>query len=141
MTLEGQVKQALVQGYAITPRPAGAPQDPQYLTAVRQLAVQAVYQIWNIEHRAAALWDIYHIVTAKIQDHISTPAAVRLPWKAGIWQIPSKRTVDRRVNEGADPRFYEGTSTPIIALSPGLYLPNPRNFDGETRTKLEQLLR
>ncbi len=136
--MEEQVRSALERGYAITPRASGPQQDPRYLKVIRGLAVEAVYIVWNRKHRPASLWEIYSLVMAKVQDKI--PTAERLPWRAGVWKIPSKRTVDRRVNEAADPRFYKKL-TPIIAVGPGFYMPNPQTFDGRTRIELEALLK
>jgi hypothetical protein len=132
-----QVAAALKQGYAITPLMAGAPQDPTYLEVIRQMAIEAVYSVWNQHRRPAHLWEIYHIVMAKIEDKL--PSTAGLPWRGNVWERPSKRTVDRRVNEAADPRFYQDV-TPLVAVSPGHYMPNPRTFDGQTRIQLEKLL-
>jgi hypothetical protein len=130
-----QIQEALTKGYAITPRSEGAPQDEQYIGTLRKLVSQAVYQIWNVERKPSDLHEIDRIVIAKIKD--AMPPGIN--WKPE-WELPSKRTTDRRVNEAADPRNYAGGITPIIALRPGVYMPNPQHFDGEAKQQLQELL-
>jgi hypothetical protein len=52
-----------------------------------------------------------------------------------VWLRPSKRTVDRRVNECADPRFADmDVGFPkLMCVKAGWYQPNPHLFDEEVR--------
>jgi hypothetical protein len=123
-----QVSMAMRQGSAVTPRQP-PPSDKRYMELIRVHVVRAVFAIWNVQGHQADLLSIYNRV------HDS------LPWDPDFdktWTAPSKRTVDRRVNEAADPRFAD--PTPIIAVKPGLYIPNPLNFDGRARVLLDALV-
>jgi len=124
-----QLSSAMKQGWVPSPHEP-MPENESYLRVLRAKAANAVYSIWNESQGPATLGQIYSRVQANIA------------WDKGWpieWASPSKRTVDRRVNEAADPRFYEG-STPIIAIKAGSYCPNPVRFEGRARTLLSALV-
>ena len=123
-----QLESALRQGSAVTPRQP-PPSDKRYMELIRVHVVRAVYAIWNLQGVHADLWMIYN----RVQDTLFMDPDFRKDWTP-----PSKRTVDRRVNEAADPRFAD--PTPIIAVKAGLYIPNPVNFDGRARVLLDALV-
>ena len=102
-------------------RPQGIPMDEPERVAYRQLAVEAVFSIWNTEHRPAQLREIYIKVQEKIQI-LST---------LGQWpyHYRSKRSIDRRVNEAASPAYCEGESPKIVAVTAGVYMANPTLFE------------
>jgi len=127
-----QVEAALKKGYAETPK--FKPEFSQkYLETIRSLVVQSVYSRWNQSKQPSTLLQIYRDVSKKIRELIKTGR-----WPRN-WKVPGKRTIDRRVNEAADHRFWPGR-TPIIAIKAGLYMVNPLCFDGETKRELQQIL-
>jgi len=131
-----QVMRAVKQGYV--PTPSFMPkflEDKGYLQMIRHLCSQAVYSKWNQEKAASSLMDIYLFVKKRIRQRVALGE-----WNPKVWRVPGKRTVDRRTNEAADPRFWGDGVTPIIAVKAGLYMPNPSVFDAETRVELERLL-
>ncbi|MBT0160695.1 hypothetical protein G4O51_12015 [Candidatus Bathyarchaeota archaeon A05DMB-2] len=99
--------------------PSGAPLSEEEQQAIRKLCVQAVFSVWNRERRPASLSEIFAFVRSKMLDP-SYPFSVR-----------SKRTVDRRVNEAASPDFYADNVAKIACVSPGIYQPNPKLFEGK----------
>ena len=101
---------------------------------LRQMIAQVVIGVWNKEKRAVRLAEIYQGVREKIQQRIEDH-----DWP-NVWGFPIRRTVDRRVNECADWRFYESESgvTPIISTRPGWYLANPSLFEKAVK---EEILR
>jgi len=97
--------------------PSGAPMSEEEQATIRKLCVQAVFSVWNTEHRPTNLGEIYLFVTDRMK-------AKDYPYK-----VRSKRTIDRRVNETASPDFYEDNTSKIACVSPGIYQPNPELFD------------
>lgn len=95
---------------------------PERNRAIRQYVKQAVFKVWNEKQRAATLHEIWTYV----RDHIETEHKLGA-WPSN-WGFPGKRTVDRRVNEAADPRFYKDATPKIVAASAGKYQPNPELF-------------
>jgi len=123
-----QLQSALRQGSAVTPRQP-PPSDNRYMELIRTHAVRAVYAIWNLQGVHADLWMIYN----RVRDTLFMDHEFKKDWVP-----PSKRTVDRRVNEAADSRFAD--PTPIIAVKAGLYIPNPIHFDGRAKILLDALV-
>jgi hypothetical protein len=132
-----QIRAALRDGHALTPRAKGPPQDSEYLTEIRKLVNQAVYAVFNQKHREASLQEVYTIVKRALEKY---QYGGRPPSWRSDWRMPSKRTVDRRVNEAADSRLYADRKTPIVCVRIGYYIPNPQNFDGPTRTRIEKII-
>ena len=89
-------------------RPQGIPLDEAEREALRQLCIEAVFSIWNQEHRPAQLTEIWNIVKPKTHH--------------------SKRTVDRRVNEVAS-SLYSGAMPKVVSVTAGVYMPNPVLFE------------
>ena len=123
-----QVESALRQGFATTPHQS-PPENRAYVDRIRVHVVRAVYAIWNLEGHEADLGAIYN----RVRDSLPQDPQFRKEWV-----LPSKRTVDRRVNEAADPRF--APITPIVAVKAGLYIPNPAHFGGRARVLLDALI-
>ena len=105
--------------------PQGPPENMQCLMELRALVVQAVFAKWNKEGKPSSLLSIFYRVQDRTRE---LKATGRWPWK-----IPGKRTIDRRVNEAADPRFYDDRVPKIVAVKAGLYQPNPTLFGGSGR--------
>lgn len=97
--------------------PSGAPMSEEEQTLIRKLCVQAVFSVWNTEKRPTNLGEIYQFVRS------------RMKAKDYPYNVRSKRTVDRRVNEAASPDFYEDNLAKIACVSPGIYQPNPELFN------------
>ena len=101
--------------------------DRQMLKTLRQYVVEAVFAKYQKDQTPATLLNIFYRVNSKIKDEIATGR-----WE---WKRPGKRTIDRRVNEAADPRFYLDGVPKIVAVTAGVYQPNPELFgEGETKT-------
>jgi hypothetical protein len=124
-----QLSIAMRQGSVPTP-PSQPPENEAYLAVIRAKAANAVYSVWNESRKPAQLGEIFIRVRSNIANDETWPKD---------WTWPSKRTVDRRVNEAADFRFYHGP-TPIVAVKAGVYCPNPARFDGLAKTVLESLI-
>jgi len=103
-------------------RPQGIPLDEPEKQAYRQLAIEAVFSIWNQEHRPAHLSEICRIIRQKIRQKLDADEWQFIQWR-------SKRTIDRRVNEAASIEFG-GPIPRIVAVTSGIYQPNPQLFGG-----------
>ena len=123
-----QLTTAMAQEYVETPR-MDRPESKEYYETVRAKAVRAVYSYWNQHQKAVDLYEIFRRVRMDIARDENWPKS---------WNWPSKRTVDRRVNESSDSRFYKGP-TPTICLRPGVYICNPVCFEGKARVLLNAL--
>ena len=106
-------------------KPQPIPADENECAAIRKLTVEAVFKVWNIEHRPADLMEIYEIVTDKI-------AMLRRNQQWSWKENRSKRTIDRRVNEASSKDFYPDGVPRICAVTSGLYQPNPALFKSQT---------
>jgi hypothetical protein len=105
-------------------RPQLIPADESECATIRKLAVEAVYKIWNTQHRPCTLQEIFDIVTEKISVQREKG---EWPWK----EFRSKRTVDRRVNEASSKDFYADGIPKICAVTSGIYQPNPKLFEAK----------
>jgi len=103
-------------------RPQGIPLDEPEKQAYRQLAIEAVFCIWNQEHRPAQLAEICRIIRQKIRDKLDAKEWPFTPYR-------SKRTIDRRVNEAACTLFAENGIPKIVAVTSGIYQVNPALFE------------
>lgn len=92
---------------------------------LRQYVVETVFKKWAKDEKPATLISIYF----SVHDRIGKERQIGV-WPRE-WKQPGKRTVDRRVNEAADPRFYENGVPKIVAVTAGVYQPNPILFEGE----------
>lgn len=91
--------------------------------ALRELCIQAVFWKWANKRCPTDLNEINAFVRAKIREKR----------KLGEWPFPDyrgKRTIDRRVNEAACPSFSEDGVAKIVAVTAGIYQPNPKLFEG-----------
>lgn len=96
--------------------PSGAPMSEEEQHLIRKLCVQAVFSVWNMEHRPTNLGEIYWFVRERMKE------------KSYPYKTRSKRTVDRRVNEAASSDYYKDNVAKIACVSPGIYQPNPEIF-------------
>jgi hypothetical protein len=92
---------------------------------LRQYIVEAVFARYNEKHKPSNLLNIYLNVDARIEREWPVIWPKR-------WGKPSKRTVDRRVSEAADPRYYPDNLPKIVAVTAGVYTVNPVLFKEAT---------
>jgi len=124
-----RVEEALTTGHVKTP--TFIPEfyaDKSYIEVLQWLAFYSIRGYMTEHHKPPTLWDIYHRVVEKIR------AAQREGTWPKDWRIPSKRTIDRRVNEIASDNALEnhimsGTKPRVICTSPGFYCPNPALYE------------
>ncbi len=107
-----------------TYKPQAIPLQEEESEAYRQLCVKAVFSVWNTEHRASDLAEIYYYVHSRVNEMIAN----------GEWPyaqfVRSKRTVDRRVNEIASKDFNKDGIVKVVAVTAGIYQPSPKLFEG-----------
>lgn len=103
--------------------------DPEMCAIVRRIVVQVVFAYWN-EHEKPIPLSPSKVCSDYIAQKVQ--AIIRQLREAGKWKKKwgyiGKRTIDRRVNEAADPRFYDGHEPKIVAVTAGVYQPNPKLF-------------
>ena len=95
--------------------------DPAICERLRQYISEIIFSRWNMEHKPCTLT----YINSKVQARIAIEYGTLWPTQ---WRIVGKRTVDRRVNEVADPRFYKDGVAKVVAVTSGLYEPNPELF-------------
>lgn len=101
---------------------AQPPPEPDKAEAIRNLAIKEVYSKYFLSGEASTLVEISDKVKSRIQ---------QLIWNSE-WPItygmPSKRTIDRRVNEACEPTWFEDGVPRLAAKTSGYYVPNPVRF-------------
>ena len=100
--------------------------DEDMCTFLRQMIVEAVFSIYYQYKLSSSLQEIYNLVLVKI-----SKANQLGKWK---WHTPSKRTIDRRVSDAADPKFYEDGVPKIVAVKAGVYTVNPAMLYSKEKT-------
>lgn len=111
-----------LKGWKRQPQP-----DPEMCKILRKLVVKVVYAYWNERHKPIPMSPnkaCAEYIAQKVQTMLNL-LRYRGEWK---WGYIGKRTIDRRVNEAADPLFYDDKVPKIVAVSAGLYQPNPELF-------------
>ena len=98
------------------------PSDEFELAAYREIVKQAVFSKWNQHHRATDLRKIYAFVT----DHVQEMIRLR-EWPHSQF-VRSKWFVDRRVNEAVSQLYAIDGVPKIVAVTSGIYQPNPKLF-------------
>lgn len=128
-----RIKEAAEKGHVKT-EPYERELAPGFDGELRKMVAQIVIGVWNTQHRPMKLNEIYQKLREKVAERIEDH-----DWPA-IWGFPIKRTVDRRVNEAADYRFYteKDEVPPIIALKAGTYQANPALFEKEVKEAIRQ---
>jgi len=101
---------------------AQPPPEPDKAEAIRNIAIKEVYSKYYLAGQTSTLQEIAEKVKTRIQYLI----------KQGNWPLtygmPSKRTIDRRVNEACEPTWFEDGVPRLAAKSAGFYVPNPVRF-------------
>ena len=104
-------------------QPQGMP-NKELCERLRQYVKEAIFARWNTLNKPSTLQQIYISVHHRIEKER------RIGWWPKEWGTPGKRTVDRRVNECADPDFYPRTRVAkIVAVTAGTYRPNMRLYE------------
>ena len=124
-----RVEDAIEKGHVQTP--TFIPEfyaDKNYIEALQWLAFYSIRGYVSEHRKPATLWDIYHRVVEKIR------SAQREGAWPKAWKIPSKRSVDRRVNEIASSNPIEnhimrGGKPRVIATTAGNYIPSPALYE------------
>jgi hypothetical protein len=124
-----RVEDAIAKGHVQTP--SYIPEwyrDKDYIEALQWLAFFSIRGYISEHRKPATLYDIYYRVVEKIRSAIREGA-----WPKD-WKIPSKRTVDRRVNEIASSnpahnQIMRGGKPRVIATSAGNYIPSPALYE------------
>jgi hypothetical protein len=102
--------------------PQGIPGDEFELAAYREVVKQAVFSVWNRRHRATDLREIYDFVCEYVHERIKLHE-----WPYASF-VRGKRYVDRRVNEAASQLYASDGVPKIVAVTSGIYQPNPALF-------------
>jgi len=105
--------------------------DEEYKALVRQYCVRAVYAFWNQFKQPV---DYFHIVEWVMKKLMEDGLAEKYQ------RLPSKETIERRVRETVDIKFYGDGITPVIRVKECLYMPNPEKFDGEEKEKMKKII-
>ncbi len=110
-------------------QPQAIPMSQEECEQYRVLIRQSIFATWRNHSRASTLQEIYTDVTRRVKELISTGDWAFAPYPR------SKRTIDRRVNEAAEPKFYPHGIVMVVAVSSGIYMPNPQLFMFKQETK------
>ena len=124
-----RVEEALATGHVQTP--TFIPEfyaDKTYIEVLQWLCFFSIRGYLSEHRKPARLQDIYYRVIEKIKS-----ARREGSWPE-IWKLPSKRTIDRRVNEIAssnvkENRIMSGSRARVIATTAGEYCPNPSLYE------------
>ena len=106
-----------LQGWTKQPPPT-----PEKAEAIRNLAIKDVYSKYFLSGKPSTLAEISEKVQTRIQKLIRDNQ-----WPT-IYGLPSKRTIDRRVNEACEPTWFEDGVPRLAAIKAGHYQPNPVRF-------------
>jgi len=128
-----RVEEAIESGHVQTP--TFIPEfyaDKSYIEVLQWLAFYSIRGYLSEHRKPATLQDIYSRVVEKIRSAQREGAWPR------EWKIPSKRSVDRRVNEIASANSLEnhimrGKTPRVICTRPGEYVPNPALYEDVAR--------
>lgn len=132
---EGQkIKEAFQQGH-ISSANYRYEAPKEYIQYLRFLVQRSVFARWTRERTPSTLAQIYRDVLVFIQAEVDSEK-----WPTTWLSKPSKRTVDRRVNESADSKYFPDRETPLICLIAGVYSPSPRKFTEESRSRLMEVI-
>ncbi len=106
--------------------------------AYRELVKQVVFAKWGRRHEPITLEAIYSGFRDDHESVKGVKALVEDRIREGMWPFPayprrvfcrSKRFVDRRVNEVASDKFAGEGLVKVVAVSSGIYAPNPELFE------------
>jgi hypothetical protein len=111
-----------VKGLKLNGWTAQPPPEPDRAEAIRHLAIKAVYSKYYKTEKPSTLKEIADTVQPQINQMIKSGE-----WPKR-WNYPSKRTIDRRVNEACEPTWFDDGVPRLAAVKAGYYQPNPRRF-------------
>lgn len=103
--------------------------DEELCKRLRQYILEVVFAVWSEHKKPVAMSPQkpgHFFIARGVQKKIRA-AQEKGEWPQE-WGHVGKRTIDRRVNEAADPRFYKDGIPKIVAVTAGVYQPNPALF-------------
>jgi len=111
-------------------RPQQRPVDDGELAAYRQLVVEAVFGVYYRKRALLAERQMPAQPVSLSEIYLEVRSRVAQLRACGLWRyaVHGKRWLDRRVNEAACPRYAADGVPRIVAVSAGLYAPNPALF-------------
>ena len=89
---------------------------------IRKIAVKIVYAKYNRTGKPSTLREIADKVKQQINTQILNGEYKK------TWPFPSKRTIDRRVNEACEAVWYDDDVPRLAAVRAGYYTINPARF-------------
>jgi len=117
-----QLKGLKLQGWTAQPPP-----EPEKAEAIRNIAIKEVYAKYFLTGQSSTLAEIAEKTKTRIQQLIWDNK-----WPV-TYGLPSKRTIDRRVNEACEPTWFEDGVPRLAAVTAGFYQPNPVRFKKDER--------
>ena len=111
-------------------RPQQRPVENGELAAYRQLIVEAVFGVYYRKRKLLAERQMPPQPVSLSEIYLEVRSRVAQLRSCGLWRyaMHGKRWLDRRVNEAACPRYAVDGVPKIVAVSAGLYAPNPALF-------------
>lgn len=109
----------------------GRPQDNRELEAYRQLIREAIFGIYREKKEILAQRQMPAQPVSLSEVFLEVRSRVARRQACGSWSyhVHGKRWIDRRVNEVATPKYYEDGVPRVVAVTAGLYEPNPLLFE------------
>lgn len=110
--------------------PQAKPSCDRELEAARQLIREAVFGLWHRKRELLAQRQMPAQPVSLSEIYLEVRSRVAVLRSVGQWPFPvhGKRWWDRRVNEAACARYAVDGVPRIVAVSAGLYAPNPCLF-------------
>jgi len=110
-------------------------------SALRDLIIQAVFGAYHEKKQLLAEQEKPSQPVSLDEIYLRVQVKVDQLMRVGKWRFmfPSKRTVDRRVNEASSLAFNENGVPKIVAVTAGFYTVNPALFvEEKQKTRNEQ---
>ena len=106
---------------------AQPPPEPDKAEAIRNITIKEVYAKYFLTGQPSTLAEIAEKTQTRIQQLIWNNE-----WPV-TYGLPSKRTIDRRVNEACEPTWFSDGVPRLAAVTHGVYVPNPVRFAEELK--------
>jgi len=105
--------------------------DEEYHKLIRDYCVRAVYAFWHSFNKPVNYDRVVEFVLRKFMED---------GMKDKIERLPSRETIERRLRETVDGKFWERGLTPCVRVKEGVYMPNPEMFSEETKKRMLEIL-
>jgi hypothetical protein len=111
-------------------KPQVKPGESRELNASRQLIREVVFSLHRQKRELLAPLQMPTQPIKLGEIYLEIRSRIAILQSCGQWpyRVHGKRWWDRRVNECACPKYYEDGIPKIVAVSAGLYEPNPQLF-------------